>query len=392
MAPSRLRTLPVLALVLAAATGCGASEATGARPSAPSPFRVTYVAAGLQVPTGVVARPGDPGRFYVPEQAGTIRIVDEATGAMEPRPFLDISDRVLPGGERGLLGLAFHPDHQRNGLAYVHYTRKPDGDTRVLELKVRGDRASIGDARTILRIDQPYENHKGGQLSFGPDGRLYLGMGDGGSAFDPRQNAQRLDTRLGKVLAMDVDRPERGWKTVAYGLRNPWRLSFDRATGDLYVADVGQDRVEEVNFMRAGEVTAEGPRGLVNFGWAAYEGRLRQRRRRLDQTGALRFPISAYDHTDGGCSVTGGYVYRGRKIPALRGRYLFGDFCRGTIWSFKPVNGRPTDLRREEPRLPNLTSFGEGLDGELYAATIDGQVHRIVPSRPVVGEPASPGG
>ncbi len=382
----RVRLRPALscALAILCAGGCGddapeRAEPVAGRSAAPT-FAVTYAATGLTAPTAIVGRPGDPGRLYVLEQGGRVRTISPADGALAARPFLDISRRVLSGGERGLLGLAFHPDHARNHKLYVHYSRRPDGDTRVLELRATGSRATLRGARTLLRVDQPYENHKGGQLAFGPDGRLYLGLGDGGSAFDPRQNAQNLRSRLGKVLALDVDDPRAQWQIIAYGLRNPWRFSFDRKTGDAWIADVGQDRLEEVDLLRAGE------RRMVNFGWSVFEGNVRQRARRLNPAGPLRAPVHVYDHRDGGCSITGGYVYRGRAVPALRGRYVFGDFCRGTLWSLALRDGRATDLRREQPRLPNLTSFGEDLDGELYATTIDGQIHRLVPVRAAAGE------
>jgi glucose/arabinose dehydrogenase len=329
------------------------------------------VVAGLDAPTGIVARPGDAHRLYVLEQKGTVRIV--AGRRILPRPFLDLRDRLKSGGERGLLGLAFHPDHARNGRLFVHYTDRR-GDTRVVEYRARGDRVEPASGRVILRVRQPYENHKGGQLAFGPDGRLYLGLGDGGSAFDPEGRGQRLDTFLGKLLRRDVDRPGSRWEMAAFGLRNPWRFSFDRGSGDLWLADVGQDAYEEIDHVPAGE------RRLLNFGWGVYEGPVRQPRRRpLERRrGHLTWPAFSYGRRDG-CSVTGGYVYRGRRIPALEGRYLFGDLCTGRLWTLRARGGGDPPVRREIPRLPFVTSFGEDAAGELYAVTYDGRLSALMP-------------
>ena len=327
-------------------------------------LRFLTVAQGLEGPTGLAFRPGDPKRVYVAEQTGRIRIV--ADGQLLPRPFLDLRQRVLAGGERGLLGLAFAPDHARSGLLYVHYTNRR-GDTRVVRYHARGDRVDPGSARTLLSVRQPYENHNGGQLAFDRRGRLHVGLGDGGSAFDPERRGQDLATPLGKVLRRDGVGSGAEWKTVAYGLRNPWRFSFDRASGDLWIADVGQDRQEEIDFLPAGE------RGLVNFGWSAYEGTYRWRTRGVNPRGRLAGPVTSYGRRDG-CSVTGGYVYRGRALPRLRGRYLYGDLCRGTIWSLRRRPGARPGIRREPVKLPLLTSFAEDQNGELHAVSLDGRV------------------
>jgi glucose/arabinose dehydrogenase len=204
-----------------------------------------------------------------------------------------------------------------------------------------------------------------------------VGLGDGGSAFDPGQRAQNPRTRLGKLLRLDPARPELGWRVVATGLRNPWRMAFDRETGMLWLGDVGQDRVEEVDALFLPE---DGQR-VPNLGWAAYEGDLPLGRKRLNEGDPLVWPVAGYRHREGRCSVTGGHVYRGRRIPAMRGRYLYGDFCRGTVWSLDARGaGRPRviDLRREAVRVPGLVSFGEDLDGELYALSAEGTVSRIV--------------
>lgn len=373
----RRRGLAVGLGTLGAVGAIGVAELAldAVRPGGPerplAPFAVVPVASGLVAPTGVVARPGDPGRLYVLEQAGRVRIV--AGGRVLGQPFLDLTDRVKSGGEMGLLGLAFHPDHARNGRLFVHYTDR-GRDTRVVEFRVRGDRVDPDGGRIVLRQRQPYENHKGGQLAFGPDGRLYLGLGDGGSAFDPEGRGQRLDTLLGKLLRRDVDRPGSRWEIAAFGLRNPWRFSFDREGGDLWIADVGQDAYEEIDVTRAGE------RGLPNFGWGVYEGPVRQpRRRRLERRrGELTWPVFSYGRRDG-CSVTGGHVYRGRRIPAMRGRYLLGDLCSGNLWSLRARGGGGPAVRRERPKLPLVTSFGEDARGELFAVSFDGRLHAVVP-------------
>ena len=361
----------LLAAVGTAVMGRAQSERPAARTArATLAVRLVEHARGLDAPTGVEFRPGDPGALYVLEQAGRVRVVRK--GRVERRPFLDLRRRVRGGGERGLLGLAFAPDHARSNLLYVHYTNRR-GDTRVVRYRARGSRVDRRSARRLLAVRQPYENHNGGRLAFGPDGRLYLGLGDGGSAFDPGQRGQSLRTRLGKLLRLDVRRPGVRWQIAAYGLRNPWRFSFDRASGDLWLADVGQDRVEEVHLLPASE------RRLVNFGWGAFEGRVRQPRRRLNRRGLLAFPVATYGRRDG-CAIVGGFVYRGAAIPGLRGRYVYGDLCSGSIWSLRR-GAEGVEVRREPARLPLLTSFGEDSRGELHAVSHDGRVLALRPAR-----------
>ncbi len=374
--PSRSRSRPRWLLwagagLVLAGVGLALASALdrGARPRAS--LQLVEEAEGLGSPTGLEFRPGDPGRLYVPEQSGLVRIVER--GRVSPRPFLDLRPNVLSGGERGLLGLAFAPDHERSGLLYAHYTNKA-GDTRVVRLRARGDRVDPRSARTLLRVRQPYENHKGGQLAFDRRGRLHLGLGDGGSAFDPDERGQDLRGPLAKILRLESENPRPRWKTVAYGLRNPWRFSFDRANGDLWIADVGQDRFEEIDVMPAGE------RGLVNFGWGVYEGRVRQPRRtlRLNRRGRLAAPVTVYGR-DEGCSVTGGFVYRGRAIPALRGRYVYGDLCSGTIWSLRRRPDGRAEVRREPVKLPLVSAFGQDPRGELHAVSLDGRALALRP-------------
>ena len=365
MSPRAVVLLALAALVAA----CASEEPSTTPPLPPSPerLRLETVATGLASPMQLVADPGDRGRFYVVEQEGTIRVVED--GAARPKPFLDISEDVKSGGEQGLLALALHPEFPRDPRFFVHYS-DPAGDTRVDEFRLGATGPSL--VRELLAVDQPYANHNGGQLAFGPDGLLYLGLGDGGDAFDPEERSQDMDTFLGKLLRLDVDADEEAWEIVANGLRNPWRFSFDRTTGDLYVGDVGQDRWEEIDF-----VPAE-TRGLLNFGWDVYEGDDQVEDGDLQGGGELVSPIAVYAH-DVGCSVTGGFVYRGTAVPGLRGRYLYGDYCSGTVWSLRVENGDAADVRRERISVPQLTSFGEDADGELYLVSQAGGVYRLAP-------------
>jgi glucose/arabinose dehydrogenase len=340
----------------------GATASAGSSPVKP---RLELVAGGLSSPVDVTAAPGDPESLYVAEQTGRVRVVRR--GEVRPEPFLDLSRLVRPNGEQGLLGLAFHPGYAENGRLYVHYSDRR-GDTRVVELRSNGGRVLPGTARELLYVRQPYENHNGGQLAFGPDALLYLGLGDGGSAFDPGRRAQDPRSLLGKLLRVDVERPEARWEIVALGLRNPWRFAFAEA-GDLYVADVGQDAWEEINVLPAGQ------RGLVNFGWDLYEGPERVEEGQ-PSGGRLTGPVAAYPHGDE-CSVTGGRVYRGELVPSLRGRYLYGDYCSGRIWSLRWTGGEEAEVREEPLSLPTLTAFGEGPDRELYLAAQSGALYRL---------------
>lgn len=374
-----LRRLPLLA-VLAVLAGCGnpsTSDDDRGTPAAggSSGFTLLQIGDGFEQPNDVLSRPGDDGALYVVEQPGRVRVLRD--GATDPTPFLDLRSVITAGGERGLLGVEFPQDHASSGLVYAHFSaRDPEGDTRVVELRVPPGGGTLGPddiTRTLLEVEQPYSNHNGGQLRFGPDGRLHLALGDGGSGFDPEQRGQDLEgTMLAKILARDLRQTDGGWETVAYGLRNPWRFSWDRETGDLFIGDVGQEEIEEVDLIPAG--TTE----VVNFGWSAYEGRNRVEDRQTD--GEVTFPIATYTHDDG-CSITGGYVYRGAAIPALKGRYLYGDFCSGVLFTLRLQGGRATDVRREPVTIPQLTSFGQDADGELYATTVDGAVSRLVPAR-----------
>jgi hypothetical protein len=428
-AAALLAALLHLADVAAAAALCSEPPATAPIPD----IALAEVASGLRAPVHI-AHDGTPDRLYVVEQAGTIRIVDK--GKVLPEPFLDIVERVESGGEKGLLSVAFHPRYTHNGFLYVDYTTRRDGKlyTHVSRFR-RADRnrADSGSETVLLRIEQPYSNHNGGQLAFGPDGYLYIGMGDGGSANDPHDHGQNLGSLLGKILRIDVDevqgstnvaegttpgmeeveqRKERlprmpratgtsdalpyaiprdnpfvnrkGTRAEiwAYGLRNPWRFAFDPANGRLYAADVGQDAVEEIDVIEKG----------ANYGWRIMEGDICTPAiaEKCDRRG-LAPPIHVYRHPEG-FSVTGGFVYRGASVPGLCGVYLFADYVTQRIGGLRYDGARVTAHReligaafvekvlgRLRLGALQISSFGQGADLELYvAAHQSGRIFKIV--------------
>jgi len=346
------------------ATGETTTEAARGAPR----VRLVRVSNDVSAPTHLAAAPGEPGRLYVVEQEGRIVIVGRRR--VLSRPLLDIVDLVRSGGEQGLLSVAFHPDYESNRLFYVDYT-DVDGNTRVVEYRARSGRDPAR-TRELLFVEQPYSNHNGGQLAFGPDGRLYVGMGDGGGGGDPENRAQDLGDRLGKLLSVDVADPGASWRIEGYGLRNPWRFSFDRLTGDLYIADVGQSAWEEIDFLPRGSA------GLENYGWDILEGNETFEDEEPNPRGRLVPPILQYSHEEG-CSVTGGFVYRGEAIPSAYGHYFYGDYCSGLVWSFAVRDGKATDERRHPFQVESLSSFGEDLDGELYLLSLDGEIFRLAP-------------
>ena len=336
------------------------------RADEPLRIRLEVVVNGLDAPVGMAWTPSEPDRLYIVEQPGSVRIVEN--GELLPGPFLDIRSKVKSGGEQGLLSLAFDPDYESNRLFYVDYT-DTNGDTRVVEYEAGG--AAPVERRELLFVDQPYANHNGGQLAFGPDGRLYVGMGDGGSGGDPENRAQNLDERLGKLLSIDPH-GSGTWRIEGYGLRNPWRFSFDRETGDLWIGDVGQGEWEEID-----HTPRESP-GLENYGWDVYEGTHVYEDKDPNPEGHLVMPAYQYSH-DEGCSVTGGFVYRGDDIPAAQGRYFFADYCSGRMWSLLLRGGEAADVRRDAIPVSSLSSFGEDARGELYALSLDGELVKLVP-------------
>ena len=362
-------------------------DAFAACPIAPA-LRLTPLATGLTAPLFVSGAPGDAGTLYIVEQAGTIRILQN--GEVASRPFLDVTTLASTGGERGLLGLAFHPDYASNRRFYVDYTDVM-GDTVVAEYLRNADDHTLAEstaARILRTIEQPAANHNGGMLAFGQDGYLYIALGDGGGAGDPDGNGQDLQSRLGKILRIDVDGDSAPPGNLAgadpdvwdFGLRNPFRFSFDRLTGDLYIGDVGQNAYEEVDVEPRGQ-------GGRNYGWNVTEGfECFQPSSGCDKTG-VTLPAVAYAHENGGevedCSVIGGYVYRGTAIPGLAGRYVYGDLCSRRIRSFV-WNGSAavselelTATLASDTTIGALASFGEDLNGELYVADLSGTVFRI---------------
>jgi glucose/arabinose dehydrogenase len=393
----------VVSLGLLAACGGGASDPTPV-PSATPPsascaagapvsgipaLSARLVVSGLRNPLDLQAAPGDRERIYVVEQDGRIRAI--RNGQLQATPFLDVSGRISSGGERGLLGLAFHPQFATNRRFFVNYTN-PRGDTHVAEFRASSaDAADPASERLLLTATQPFANHNGGGLAFDTSGRLLIALGDGGSGGDPLGNGQRLDTFLGKILRIDVDagtpysipadNPFRATTGAAaeiwaYGLRNPFRISVDRPTGDLYIGDVGQNRVEEI------DVGLASRRGGENYGWNVTEGsQCYSPASGCNRTG-LTPPVYEYTHSEG-YSVTGGVVYRGCRVPALAGAYFFGDFCTGLVRSFRLASGQATDVRDWAAGLRGINSpasFGLDADGEVYVVDYDGEVYRLEPA------------
>lgn len=347
---------------------------------------LTQIATGLSKPVVLTFAPGDPReRLFVVEKTGTIRVM--RGGVIDPAspPFLDLSKRVSGQSEQGLLGLAFHPRYAENRRFFVNLTDR-DGDTRVLEFRASPtdpERADPASERELLFVDQPYSNHNGGHLAFGPDGLLYIGLGDGGSAGDPKGNGQHPTALLGKMLTLDVDAAETPTpRILALGLRNPWRYAFDRKTGDLWIADVGQDAFEEIDVMTPAMRAAATP---TNFGWNPTEGLHCYPSSAACDLARYVMPVIEYDHDDG-CSVTGGFVYRGRALPALDGVYFYADYCTAMIrsvrWDGKTVSDIWDWRAALDPkeRLADLSSFGEDAAGELYLLSLDGTIHRFDPT------------
>jgi glucose/arabinose dehydrogenase len=392
--------------------GGGAGDLADAKGLAATTLTTTRVAAGLEFPVFAGAPAGDAERVFILEQNGRILILKD--GALLAQPFLDI-DALVPdvsiSDERGLLGLAFHPEYATSGYFYLDYTDL-SGNTVIARYTVSGDpdRADPGSAAILLTIKQPFGNHNGGTLAFGPlDGFLYIGMGDGGSSGDPGDRAQDDGTLLGKMLRIDVDTgepygipPDNPFagpgdpldEIWAKGLRNPYRWSFDRQTGDLYIADVGQGAWEEVDFQPAASA------GGQNYGWRLMEGSHCFNPPVDCNDGSLTLPIHEYGH-DLGCSITGGCVYRGQAIGGLQGSYFFGDYCSGRIWTLRVAGGQATELFERTAELApesgqfidNVVAFGEDGQGELYIVDrgigSDGEIYKIVPAAPQTTAPSS---
>jgi glucose/arabinose dehydrogenase len=359
----------------------GRSEPGGAPRSDAGLALTPVVTGGLQNPLFLTHAGDGSGRLFLVEQPGRVRLLNG--GALAPVPFLDIADRVLSGGERGLLGLAFHPDYRTNGRFFVNYTRSPDGATVLAEYRRESPTVASREERVLMIVPQPYANHNGGMIAFGPDRLLYVGLGDGGSAGDPGNRAQNRQELLGKILRIDVDRgvpyaipsdnpfAKEGGRPEIYalGLRNPWRFSFDSLTGDLWVADVGQNKWEEIDLVVRGG----------NYGWRIMEGFHCFEPSTGCRTEGLALPVMEYAHERGRCSIIGGAVYRGRLIATLEGQYLFGDYCSGEIFRLgrgeaARSQAAPTVLLKTSLRI---ASFGEDESGELYVIDHGGGVYRI---------------
>ena len=364
-----------------------ASESTAPPPPGSITLALQTVASGLNSPVDLTAPAGDQTRLFVVEQAGRIRIIEN--GTLLPAPFLDISGQVGCCGERGLLGLAFHPNYGSNGRFFVHYSQN-SGDTRISSFTVSADPnvANPGSEAVILSQSQFATNHNGGQIAFGPDGYLYISLGDGGGGGDPQGNGQDRTTLLGAILRIDIDggtpyaipatNPYNGHATFrqelwSYGLRNAWRFSFDRSTGDMYIADVGQGASEEINFQAAASPGGE------NYGWVIMEGGACYNAASCNQTG-LTLPVHEYGHGGGACSITGGYTYRGSAIPGLAGTYFYADWCTGWVRSFRMSGGQASDhFEWASLAVNSPTSFGQDAGGEIYIVG-NGTVWRIVES------------
>jgi glucose/arabinose dehydrogenase len=381
------QTEPAAPAGAATDTTNNATTTTGATAAASRGVKLVRVGAFAQ-PLYVTAPREDRRRVFVVGQGGKISVV--RGGKTLPTPFLDVTSQVTNSGEQGLLGLAFAPDYKTSGLFYIYYTGK-DSRQHLVEYKRRTeDVADPGSARSLIVFDDPEPNHNGGQLAFGPDGQLYVGTGDGGGGDDQhgsRGNAQDLGSPLGKILRIDptasngkaytipasnpfIKRSGARPEIYSYGLRNPWRFSFDRARGDLVIGDVGQDAVEEIDFARKG--TARG----ANYGWRPWEGRSRN----FDEPApGAKFPVITQTHADGWCSITGGYVVRDRAVAGLYGRYVYSDYCKGEIRSARLSAGRATDDRKVAglSTVSGLDSFGEDAAGRVYVVSQEGSVYRF---------------
>jgi glucose/arabinose dehydrogenase len=355
-------------------------------PPNPNAYALRRIVSGLEEPVFLTHAGDGSGRLFIVEQPGTIRVLHASRGALLPDPFLDLRDIVNDSGnEQGLLGLAFHPQYSENGRFFVNYT-DANGDTAIVRYTVSAsdpDRADPSSAALVLQVSQPFANHNGGNLVFGPDGFLYVGLGDGGAGGDPQGNAQNLNTLLGKMLRIDVNadpyavppdnpftnRPDARPEIWAYGLRNPWRYSFDRATGDLYIGDVGQNAYEEIDHQPAGSPGGE------NYGWDFMEG---SHPFEGVAPEGLTAPATDYAQSEGGCSVTGGHVYRGPGLPQLQGVYLFGDYCTGTIWGLYRADGVWQRVKLLDAFF-TISSFGEDEAGEVYVLDHrGGAVYQVV--------------
>ncbi len=368
-----MRRVALLALVLgllaafAVVLGVGGREQEKQAQQRQS-YRFAPVVRNVDEPVHVTAPRSEPNNLYIVEKGGKIRV--RVRGVLRARPFLDISRLVSNGSEQGLLSMAFHPNYGRgnNRRFFVYYTDRGE-DERIVEYRSRGLARSPVRARQLLFMQDPYSNHNGGQLAFGPDGYLYAANGDGGSGGDPENRAQNTRVLFGKIFRFNVGASRPRASIVGFGLRNPWRFSFDRQTGDLYIGDVGQNDWEEIDF------TPRQSPGLENYGWRVYEGRARFTNETPNPAGRLVFPVVVQPNPPN-CSIIAGFVYRGTAVPSARGRFFFGDNCASQIRSIPAPGG--TQMRNEPFNISSLSSFGEDARGELYATSLNGVVYRLV--------------
>jgi glucose/arabinose dehydrogenase len=386
-----VRTARVVALLGCTVVGMAALVWSGELSATPAatPARVTatVVARGFREPVYVTAVRSQPSRLYVVERFGRVRILEGRR--VLATPFLDIADEVSTTLENGLHSIVFHPRYPADPRVFVDYNDR-EGDIRIVEFRATANAVIPASRRELLFVDKPegVAWHNGGQLQFGRDGRLYASLGDSArnpldplpdphpSIADPMNNGQNLEVLFGKLFRFDVDSASPEAEIVGYGLRNAWRFSFDRRTGDLYIGDVGQHLVEEVDYVKAGA------QPLWNFGWSIWEGRRRYKPGALSGPGEVVWPIRTYRHESfsycgGRGTVIGGYVYRGKRVAPIVGRYVYGDFCSGEIWSFVNRAGRAVGHRKEPVRVPKLTSLGESASGDLYATSLEGRLYRF---------------
>jgi glucose/arabinose dehydrogenase len=387
-----VRQLIARLLIAVLVAGCSSPPPSATRKPVAISIDVESVIAIPGNPLDVVTAGDGSGRLFVVDKGGSVWIV--TAGKRAATAFLDIGSKVSNGGEQGLLGLAFHPGYPADPRFYTDYT-DTDGNTVVSEWRVSAGDPNQADAnseRVILTVDQPYPNHNGGDVVFGPDGDLYITLGDGGSGGDPHGNGQKLTTLLGKILRIDVDHPSDGRaygippdnpflatagarpEIYLTGLRNPWRISFDRTTHDLWIGDVGQDKFEEIDVVRAGTG------GGQNFGWNRMEGFHCFPSGEACSIDGLTPPVTEYPHALG-CSVTGGAVYRGSAFPAVVGAYLFADYCSGTIWAIDAAANETRDPTIVGQSHRSISSFGEDESGEVYVSDLGGELLRIVAQR-----------
>jgi glucose/arabinose dehydrogenase len=362
-------------LALVCAVAISATWAT-ASPAGAVTGRLQRILTGLDQPLYLTAPPGDTHRLFIVEKGG--RIVIDDSGHLRSTAFLNISKLVSTGGEQGLLGLAFDPAYATTGRFFISYTNR-DGNSRIAQYRVLPNHPNLANPysrRILVAFHQPYSNHNGGDIAFGPGGNLFMGFGDGGSEGDPHLYGQRRTGFLSKILRMHVNVPHPHPSMYAYGLRNPGRFSFDSVTGGLWIGDVGQNSWEEIDHI--GRRTAAG----VNLGWSYYEGDHVFKRQPINRR-RLAFPVAEYPHnaSPANCAVTGGYVYHGRDVPTLDGYYIFADFCSGRMWRLRPPHGRPVEMSASR-QVTQISSFGEGNAGGLYVISLSGSIYKLVAGTP----------